>query len=285
MKNSLATFCFISPAVLLMLLFLILPIIWVIILSFSDYQLGNGDFHFVGLINYKALLKDPVFFTSVKNTLIYALIVLPLSVLGGLALALLIESKNSAKSFYRAVFFLPVMATLIAMSMVWEYILHPDIGFFNKVLALFGVNAINWLSNKDTVLYTLAGIGVWQQLGYNMILFTAGLMSIPTSVYEAAKLDGLNKTQILFKITLPLLLPILFFVLIISSIKAFQVFDTVQVLTNGGPNHSSEVLLFTIYQEAFMFFRTNYASAISVIFLLFILILTLLKIKFLDKKD
>ncbi|EOJ2742228.1 carbohydrate ABC transporter permease [Campylobacter jejuni] len=285
MKNSLATFCFISPAVLLMLLFLILPIIWVIILSFSDYQLGNGDFHFVGLINYKALLKDPVFFTSVKNTLIYALIVLPLSVLGGLALALLIESKNSAKSFYRAVFFLPVMATLIAMSMVWEYILHPDIGIFNKVLALFRVNAINWLSNKDTVLYTLAGIGVWQQLGYNMILFTAGLMSIPTSVYEAAKLDGLNKTQILFKITLPLLLPILFFVLIISSIKAFQVFDTVQVLTNGGPNHSSEVLLFTIYQEAFMFFRTNYASAISVIFLLFILILTLLKIKFLDKKD
>ncbi|EAI0534496.1 sugar ABC transporter permease [Campylobacter jejuni] len=285
MKNSLATFCFISPAVLLMLLFLILPIIWVIILSFSDYQLGNGDFHFVGLINYKALLKDPVFFTSVKNTLIYALIVLPLSVLGGLALALLIESKNSAKSFYRAVFFLPVMATLIAMSMVWEYILHPDIGIFNKVLALLGINAINWLSNKDTVLYTLAGIGVWQQLGYNMILFTAGLMSIPTSVYEAAKLDGLNKTQILFKITLPLLLPILFFVLIISSIKAFQVFDTVQVLTNGGPNHSSEVLLFTIYQEAFMFFRTNYASAISVIFLLFILILTLLKIKFLDKKD
>ncbi|EDP0066276.1 ABC transporter permease subunit [Campylobacter jejuni] len=285
MKNSLATFCFISPAVLLMLLFLILPIIWVIILSFSDYQLGNGDFHFVGLINYKALLKDPVFFTSVKNTLIYALIVLPLSVLGGLALALLIESKNSAKSFYRAVFFLPVMATLIAMSMVWEYILHPDIGIFNKFLALFGVNTINWLSNKDTVLYTLAGIGVWQQLDYNMILFTAGLMSIPTSVYEAAKLDGLNKTQILFKITLPLLLPILFFVLIISSIKAFQVFDTVQVLTNGGPNHSSEVLLFTIYQEAFMFFRTNYASAISVIFLLFILILTLLKIKFLDKKD
>ncbi|ELV8015681.1 sugar ABC transporter permease, partial [Campylobacter jejuni] len=252
MKNSLATFCFISPAVLLMLLFLILPIIWVIILSFSDYQLGNGDFHFVGLINYKALLKDPVFFASVKNTLIYALIVLPLSVLGGLALALLIESKNSAKSFYRAVFFLPVMATLIAMSMVWEYILYPDIGIFNKILALFGVNAINWLSNKDTVLYTLAGIGVWQQLGYNMILFTAGLMSIPTSVYEAAKLDGLNKTQILFKITLPLLLPILFFVLIISSIKAFQVFDTVQVLTNGRPNHSSEVLLFTIYQEAFM---------------------------------
>lgn len=158
MKNSLATFCFISPAVLLMLLFLILPIIWVIILSFSDYQLGNGDFHFVGLINYKALLKDPVFFTSVKNTLIYALIVLPLSVLGGLALALLIESKNSAKSFYRAVFFLPVMATLIAMSMVWEYILHPDIGIFNKILALFGVNTINWLSNKDTVYILLLGL-------------------------------------------------------------------------------------------------------------------------------
>ncbi|MDX2331525.1 carbohydrate ABC transporter permease [Campylobacter hepaticus] len=198
---------------------------------------------------------------------------------------MIIESSNSAKSFYRAIFFLPVMASLIAMSIVWEYILHPNIGIFNKFLALFGIDAINWLSNKDTVLYTLAFIGVWQQLGYNMILFIAGLINIPTSVYEAAKLDGLNSVQILFKITLPLLMPVLFFVLIISSIKAFQVFDTVQILTHGGPNHSSEVLLFTIYQEAFIFFRTNYASAISVIFLFFVLVLTLIKIRFLDKKD
>ncbi len=284
MKNSYAPFIFISPAVFLMCILLIAPIVSVIFMSFTDYQLGNEEINFIGIQNYIQLFNDEVFFVSLKNTFLYALIVLPSSVFGGLFIALLIESKNTYKSFYRAVFFLPVMATLIAMSIVWEYILHPDIGILNKLLALFDVNGTNWLSNKDTVLYCLAVIGIWQQLGYNMVLFIAGIMAIPKSLYEAAKCDGISTMGSMRFITLPLLAPVFLFVLIISSIKAFQVFDTVYILTLGGPNHASEVLLFSIYQEAFMFFRTSYAAAISVIFLFFILLLTLVKIHFLDKK-
>lgn len=177
------------------------------------------------------------------------------------------------------------MATLIAMSIVWEYILQPDFGMLNKILLYFGVNGKNWLNSKDTVLFVLAGIGIWHQLGYNMILFIAGLMSIPRHLYEAAKIDGVNSGWSQFRlITWPLLGPVLLFVVVITSIKAFQVFDTVAVLTRGGPTKASEVLLYTIYQEAFVFFRTGYAAAISVVFLFFILVLTVVKIKYLDKR-
>lgn len=278
------TLLFISPALFLMVLFLILPIFSVIFLSFTDWQLGQDSFNFIGFKNYINLFYDEVFYTSFKNTIVYVLIVLPFSVLGGLAIALLIESENSLKSFYRTMFFLPVMATLIAMSIVWEYILQPDFGILNQVLALFGINGKNWLNDKDTVLYVLAGIGVWQQLGYNMVLFMAGLMSIPSSLYEAAKLDGVNAFSRFFLVTWPLLGPVFLFVSVISFIKAFQVFDTVSVLTKGGPNKSSEVLLYTIYQEAFSFFRTSYAATISVVFLFFILLITLIHVKYLDKK-
>lgn len=283
MKKS--TFFFVSPAVFLMLLLLIGPIFSVFVLSFTDWQLGNEVINFIGFENYVHLFKDEVFYTSFKNTIKYVIIVLPTSVLGGLFIALLIESESSGKAFYRTIFFLPVMATLIAMSIVWEYILQPDFGILNKILALFGVNGTNWLSNKDTVLYVLAGIGVWNQLGYNMVLFTAGIMSIPKHLYEAARMDGVSSGWGQFKlITWPLLGPVLLFVIIITSIKSFQVFDTVAVLTSGGPNKASEVLIYTIYQEAFAFFRTSYAATISVVFLFVILILTVVKIRYFDKR-
>lgn len=285
MNTRLSTLAFITPAIILMLLFLIGPILSVFFLSFTDWQLGNLDINFIGLDNYKNMLKDQGFMMSVKNTLIYVIIVVPISVFGGLFIAIMVEARDSGKAFYRTVFFLPVMATLIAMSIVWEYILQPDFGMLNKILASFGVDGKNWLNNKDTVLFVLAGIGIWHQLGYNMVLFMAGLMSIPRHLYEAARMDGVASGWPQFKlITWPLLGPVLLFVIVITSIKAFQVFDTVAVLTRGGPTKASEVLLYTIYQEAFVFFRTGYAAAISVVFLFFILILTVIKIKYLDRR-
>lgn len=278
MKNSLSSFLCISPALFLLFTFLIAPIFCVFILSFSDYNLGSESLNFVGLQNYKTLFSDEVFFISLKNTLLYVIFVLPTAIAGGLCIALLIESKTKARGLYRALFFLPVLATLIAMGLVWEYILHPELGILNHFLSFFGLNGKNWLSDEDSVLFSLSIIGIWQQLGYNMILFGAGLLSIPPFLYEAGRLDGMNKGQLFMKITLPLLSPVMFFVLIINAIKAFQIFDTVHTLTLGGPHHSSEVLLFTIYQEGFMFFRSSYAAAMSVVFLFFILILSLIKI-------
>ncbi|MDK9739487.1 sugar ABC transporter permease [Vibrio sp. D404a] len=273
------------PAVVLMMLFLIGPIIAVITLSFTDWQLGMASFSWVGIDNYIQLINDDTFWKALKNTLLYVGIVLPFSVIGGLAIAILIEARPSGKSVYRTAFFLPVMGTLIAMSIVWEYILQPDFGLLNMILNQLGVDGKNWLNDKDTVIYVLAAIGIWHQLGYNMVLFMSGLMAIPKHLYEAAEMDGVPNGLSRFKlITWPMLGPVTLFVLVISAIKAFQVFDTVEVLTQGGPSKNSEVLLHLMYVEGFQFFRTSYAAAITVIFLFIVLMITVVKMRFMEKK-
>lgn len=273
------------PAVVLMMLFLIGPIIAVITLSFTDWQLGMTSFSWVGIDNYAQLINDDTFWKALKNTLLYVGIVLPFSVIGGLAIAILIEARPSGKSVYRTAFFLPVMGTLIAMSIVWEYILQPDFGLLNMILNQLGVDGKNWLNDKDTVIYVLAAIGIWHQLGYNMVLFMSGLMAIPKHLYEAAEMDGVPNGWSRFKlITWPMLGPVTLFVLVISAIKAFQVFDTVEVLTQGGPSKNSEVLLHLMYVEGFQFFRTSYAAAITVIFLFIVLMITVVKMRFMEKK-
>ncbi|RTE65343.1 sugar ABC transporter permease [Amphritea opalescens] len=273
------------PATGLMLLFLIGPIAAVLLLSFTDWQLGMSAFEWIGLDNYAELFSDPTFWQSLKNTMIYVAIVVPGSVFLGLGAAMLIEAGKQGKSFYRAVYFLPVMATLIAMSIVWQVILHPDFGLLNLILKELGIAGPNWLQDSDLVLYVLCGIGIWQQVGFNLVLFISGLMSIPSHLYEAAEMDGASSAWDRFRlVTWPLLGPITLFVVVITSSKAFQVFDTVQVLTKGGPNKASEVLLYTIYTEAFEYFRTSYAAAITVVFLFFVLLLTLLKTRFLERK-
>lgn len=273
------------PAILLMVLFLIGPIAAILVLSFTDWQLGMTTFSWVGLDNYIELTNDNAFWQALKNTLLYVSIVLPFSVAGGLAIAILIEARPSGRGAYRTAFFLPVMGTLIAMSIVWEYILQPDFGLLNMVLDKLGVDGRNWLNDPDTVVYVLAGIGIWHQLGYNMVLFMSGLMAIPRHLYEAAEMDGVPNGWSRFSlITWPMLGPVTLFVLVISAIKSFQVFDTVEVLTQGGPGKSSEVLLHLMYVEGFQFFRTSYAAAITVIFLFIVLLITVIKMRFMEKK-
>lgn len=273
------------PASGLMLLFLIGPIVAVMALSFTDWQLGMDSFAWVGLENYQEMFSDRTFWISLKNTMIYVAVVVPGSVILGLGTAMLIEAGKRGKAFYRAAYFLPVMATLIAMSIVWQAILHPDFGLINLLLKEFGITGPNWLQDRDLVLYALCGIGIWQQVGFNLVLFLSGLMAIPYHLYEAAEMDGAGSAYERFRlVTWPMLGPITLFVLVITSIKAFQVFDTVHVLTKGGPNNASEVLLYTMYTEAFEFFRTSYAAAVTVVFLFFVLLLTLIKTRFIERK-
>ncbi len=273
------------PAVLLIVLFLIGPIIAIVLLSFTDWQLGMSSYNWIGLANYIQLSEDEAFLAALKNTLFYVALVLPGSVFGGLAIAVLIEARPSGVGLYRTLFFLPVMGTLIAMSIVWEYILQPDFGLLNMMLAELGIEGRNWLNDKDSVMYVLAGIGIWHQLGYNMVLFMSGLLAIPAQLYEAADMDGVPHGWSRFRlITWPMLGPVTLFVVVITAIKAFQVFDTVEVLTRGGPGKNSEVLLHLMYVEGFQFFRTSYAAAITVIFLFIVLLITLLKTRFMEKK-
>jgi multiple sugar transport system permease protein len=284
-SRALTTLSLTGPAMALMALFLIGPLLCVLALSFTDYQLGAKSLRFIGLGNYVEMFRDPVFRTSLLNTLTYVAVVVPLSVGLGLGVAMLIQAGTGLRSFYRAVYFLPVMATLIAMSIVWEFMLHPSFGLVNAVFKLFGSGGYDWLQNRAIVLYTFAAIGIWQSVGFNMVLFLAGLTAIPSDLYEAAAVDGVSSGWDRFwTVTWPLLGPVTLFVVIITAIRSFQVFDTVQVLTQGGPNHASEVLLITMYQEGFQYFRTGYASAVTVVFLVFVVTLALIKTAVLDRR-
>ena len=274
-----------APALVLLLLFVILPTLAVFGLSLTDYQLGDDALVFVGLDNYRDLLGDAGFRGSLRNTIVYAALVTPASVLIGLGLALLIEAETRGRALFRTLFFLPVVSLIVAMGTVWQYLLHPTIGPVDQLLRLVGLPGPNWLGSSDTVLASLALIGVWQSVGYNMVLFLAGLTAIPRDLYAAAAVDGAASGWQRFRlVTWPMLGPTTLFVVTISIINAVKVFETVQTLTEGGPNRASEVLLFTIYREGFVYLRVGAASAMTVVFLLLLVGLMLLQYRIQDRR-
>jgi multiple sugar transport system permease protein len=283
--DAVAAYALSAPALLLMLALLIGPSAAVVVLAFTDWQFGAATLNWIGADNFAALAADRVFRQSLANTLLYVAVVVPLSVLLGLGAALLIEAGTALRGFYRAAYFLPVTATVIAMAVVWQFILHPTVGLLNLALELVGVDGTNWLKNRATALFALAGIGIWQAIGLNMVLFMAGLKAIPRELYEAAAVDGADAAwERFWTVTWPLLGPATMFVVLVTAIRSFQVFDTVQVLTEGGPNKATEVLLYTMYTEGFSFFRSGYAAAITVVFLGLVLLLTLAQARLFERR-
>ena len=269
---------FAAPATLLLLLTVLGPLAVLFYLSFTDYELGALEARGVGLRNFAKAMSDPVFRRSLGNTLLYVTIVLPGAVGLGLLVAILVHGRKRTRSFYEVVYFLPVTSTLIAMATVWQFVLHPRLGPVNAFLRMIGIGEIAFLSEPSLALPTLAVIGIWQLVGFNMVLFLAGLSAIPRDLYEAAEIDGCaNGIDRFLTITWPLLGPTTMFVIVTTTITAFKVFDTVAVMTRGGPMGSSEVLLYAVYLEGFQYFHTAYAAALTVIFLLFILLFSLLQ--------
>jgi multiple sugar transport system permease protein len=274
-----------TPAVLALIALFIAPVLAVLVIALTDWQLGAGDLHFVGVENFRTLWRDRDFIASLKNTLLYALFVIPVSTALGLTVALVIESGRSLRTFYRAAHFLPFMATAAAMAVAWEALLHPTAGLVNHVLAFLGLPTENWLRNRATVLPTLALIGIWQNFGYAMVLFLAGLKAIPQDLYDACEIDGAQSTfDRLRTVTLPMLGPTTMFVMIVVGLRAIEVFDTVNILTRGGPQKASQVLLYTLYVNGFGYLRTGYAAAITVVFLVLVIGFTLLQARLADRK-
>jgi multiple sugar transport system permease protein len=273
------------PAALALMMLFVGPTLLVFVAALTDWQLGADDFSFVGLLNFRVLFEDPDFFASLVNTLLYALMVVPSTVALGLGVALLIESSNRFRAFYRAVHFIPFMATMAAMALAWEALLHPTIGLVNQLLGVLGVAPVNWLRDQRTVLPVLALIGIWQNFGYAMVLFLAGLKTIPRDLYDAAEIDGADGPfDRLRTVTLPMLGPTLMFVAVVVVLRALEVFDTVSILTQGGPGTSSEVLLHTMYVESFNYLRTGYGAAISVVFLVLVTSVTLFQARTMEKR-
>ncbi|SDP79104.1 sugar ABC transporter permease [Phyllobacterium sp. OV277] len=274
-----------APAIILIIALILLPTLAVFVFSLTNYELGYDDFQFIGLDNYIELFSDRTFLISLQNTAVYTAIVTPFSVFIGLGVALLIEGETRGRAFFRTVYFLPVASLLVAMATVFQYLLHPTIGPVNAMLSMLGIAGPNWLGSSSTVLISLAIIGIWQSVGFNMVLFLAGLTAIPRELYAASEVDGAKSSWERFRlVTWPMLGPTTLFVTTISVINAVKVFETVKTLTEGGPNKASEVLLWTIYQEGFVYLRVGYASAMTVIFLAFLIVLMLIQYRVLDKK-
>ncbi len=274
-----------APAAVLLFVLLFLPSCGVLVMSLTDYQFGMPSFDVVGLANYKAMLADPRVRNSFYNTALYVGTVAPVSIALGLLLAILIEAQVRFRGLFRAVFFLPVTATLVAMATAWEVMLHPSFGLVNTVLSELGFARQRFLTDPDIALWSLAAIGVWKLVGYNTLLFIAGMSTIPRDLYEAASIDGAEGGWGRFAlVTWPLLAPVTLFVTTITLIRAFSEFETVAVLTHGGPNGATDMMLYTLFEEAFKYFDIGLASAIAVTFLGFVGALSILKVGYFDRR-
>jgi multiple sugar transport system permease protein len=274
---------FVTPALVLLITTVLAPVAVLLALSFTDYELGAVSSRWVGTSNFEKALADPVFRRSIANTLLYVAIVLPGGVLFGLLIATLIHGLKRTRVFYEIAYFLPVTATLIAMAAVWQFILHPRLGPVNALLTSLGFAEQGFLSSPSLLIPTLAFIGLWNIVGFNMVLFLAGLSSIPRDLYDAAEVDGATSAIDRFlTVTWPMLAPTTMFVIVTTSITAFKVFDTVALLTAG--KDGSEVVLYAIYLEGFQYFKMGYAAALTILFLLVMLVFSVYQATQLDRR-
>jgi multiple sugar transport system permease protein len=294
MSNTLVTlarrrerlaYALVAPASLLILLIYIGPILAVIFASLTDYTLIRDGFSFVGGENYTRMFADETFGNALKNTVIYAAYFLPGAFFGGLFLALAIQSRKRFHSVLEVVFFLPVTSTLVAMALVWAALMDSRQGVINNTLKAVGFEPINFLGDPNVVLPALAAISLWSIVGFNMVLFLAGLTAIPKNLYDAAAIDGADHPiDRFFRVTWPMLAPTSVFVAVITSITAFKLFDTVAVLTKGGPGRASEVFLYLTFLEGFEYFNMGYAAALSVFFLVVIFLFALIQTLLSDRR-
>lgn len=265
---------FILPSILGCALFIFIPTIWSFILGFFDWNLITPA-QFTGLSNYTGLLKDNNFILILSNTVIYALCVTIFATILPLIAASVINSKIRFKEFFKTSYFLPFITPMIVTAMIWQWIFDPNIGFVNLLLKIH----TEWLYNTKTAMFVLIFVSVWKLIGYNMIIFLSGFAAISNDVYEAAEIDGSSSVNTFFKITMPLMSPTIFFVLLITTISSFQVFDLIYLMTEGGPENSTNVLVYWLYKNAFEFFDTGKASAIAYILFMLIFVLTVIQWK------
>ena len=263
---------FILPALVGTLIFIAIPVLFSFGLSFTKWDLLN-PIEFVGFENYKQLFQNQLFYKILANTVVFAISTSILGVIIPLILADILNNKIRGSEFFKSAYFLPFITPMIVIGIVWGWIFDPNIGVLNKILH----TNIAWLYDSNFALPAIIIVSVWKLIGYNMIIFLSGFSSVSNSVYEAGKIDGANAVKSFINITLPLLSPTIFFVIIITAVSSFQVFDLVYVMTEGGPFDSTNVLVYSIYKNAFEYFKVGQASAIAYVLFAIIFLLTLIQ--------
>lgn len=280
--ENIAGYFFILPSTILLLAFIIYPLISSFYNSFTSWNLIT-DARFVGLRNYTELVKDGEFWKSLGNTLLYAVIIIPFSLVFGFVLAFLIQKPGRINVIYRTMYFIPRVTSMVAMSSVWLFLYNPQYGFFNTVLSRLGLPTVRWLNEPSSALISVAIIIIWRTIGYATVLFLSGLQNISQSVLEAAELDGVKGLKRIRYIDLPLVSPTSFMLLILITIDSLKLFTTIDVMTQGGPANSTQNLVVMLYRYAFQKYQIGYASAVSVILFILILAINMLQMR-LEKK-
>jgi multiple sugar transport system permease protein len=280
----LAGYAFLAPSFIILAVFTYFPVAYALGLSFFRWRIMRGEPTFNGLTNYELLLTSEDFWQAVGNTVYFAVGAIPTGMAVSLFIALLLNRPLRARTIYRTAFFLPTVTSMVAVSVVWMWIYHPDVGLMNYLLNLLHLPSIRWLNDPRWAMPALIILGVWKGLGYNVIIYLAGLQNIPQHLYEAAQIDGANRLQLFRHVTWPLLTPTTFLILIMAVINSFQSFTEFHVMTQGGPIGSTTVIVYYLYQQAFQQFNMGYGSALAIVLFLIILGLTLIQNKMLGSK-
>jgi len=287
-KEMLAGWLFLAPEFLGMLFLYVFPVGFSLYLSFCDWNLVGGlsSIKFIGLDNFVAMFEDKKVLMSLKNNLIYTVFTVPIGMALSLLLAVVIHTRVFFQSYFKVAFFIPYISSIIAVGAVWSALYHPSQGPINQFLMRLGISdPPKWLADTTYSLPSIIIIAIWAGIGYQIIIYLAGLTNIPDDVYEAASIDGASSTQQFFKITMPLLTPTTSFLFITLLIGSFKVFDLVAFLTAGGPNDSSTVLVYRIFEEGFRNYKMGYASALSWLLFAIVGLVTLITWKFQNKKE
>ncbi|MBN9629412.1 MAG: sugar ABC transporter permease [Actinobacteria bacterium] len=277
-KESLVGWGFLGPNLVLMATFLFLPILWALQLSFQETK-GFGTPQWVGWDNYVRLITDPVFWQSMWNTIVFTVLTVPIDLAAGLGLAVLLNSVLPARGVFRTVIVLPMVISGVASGMIAMILFYESSGLINKILSALGLSPVAWQSQGVPAMISVVIVAIWLRVGFNMIIYLAGLQSISPELYEAARIDGASKWQQFRSVTVPLVGPSTFFLLIMNVIASFQVFDLIFVMTGGGPGNSTSVLVTYAYRNGFQIREQGYGAAIGIVILLITLVFTFVQWK------
>lgn len=281
-RDSFWVIIFLGPNLAGFLIFTLWPVIMTFVLSLCSYDILS-PMKFIGMQNYQNLFQDEVFLKVFKNTWVYTLTTVPIGVTLSLFLAIALDKSDRGIRFFRGAYFIPVISSMVSIGVVWQWLYNPEFGLINDLLARIGIDGPMWLTSEKTAMISLIIVSIWKNLGYNMLIFLAGLQSIERNYYEAAEIDGASWWQQFRSITVPLLTPTTFFVLVMAFIGSFQVFDLVMMMTQGGPGRATSVVVHYLYQNAFKFFKMGYASAMAYVLFAVILVVTGIQMLFQKK--
>ena len=274
----------VSPYLVFVVVFVLFPVLFCLFLTFNKWNI-IAPMHFIGIDNYKRLFHDKLFWLAILNTLKFLLLHIPLQIIVSLLLAQLLNQNIKAKSFFRASFFMPVIVSGVVVTILWQQLLGYDSGLINRLLTSIGLSKVGWLVNPDVAIYSIAVMATWKNVGLYVILFLVGLQTVPPQYYEAAKMEGANKWQQFYHITLPMINPTIFMVVILSTIGGFSLFIEPYIMTGGGPMNQTLSAVLYIYKQAFQYYNMGYSATLGFFYALIIMTVVILQKKFIEKEE